>query len=120
PPSAIFATALTAPSSACAVVINRPSAEIKKPLSVRNKFPLGSNVVTQITEGRTLASRFANSDDGVWLVFACGDGRTGATVGDCAVVVTDVVGCDCCASSDSLEIRLACPTITKAASQNAL
>ena len=49
----------------CAVVTNLPSAEIKKPLSVRNKLPLESKVVTQITEGRTLASTFANSDDGV-------------------------------------------------------
>jgi hypothetical protein len=48
------------------VVTNLPSAEMKKPLSVRNKFPFASNVVTQITEGRTLASRFANSDGVVW------------------------------------------------------
>jgi len=64
-PSDVFATAFTPPSVACAVVTNLPSAEIKKPLSVRNKLPLESKVDTQITEGRTLASTFANSDDGV-------------------------------------------------------
>jgi hypothetical protein len=38
---------VNAASTACAVVTNLPSAEIKKPLSVRNKFPLESKVVTQ-------------------------------------------------------------------------
>jgi hypothetical protein len=46
-----------------------PSGEMKKPLSVRNKFPFGSNVVTQTIEGRTLASRLDNCDDGVWPAF---------------------------------------------------
>jgi hypothetical protein len=36
---------------------------MKNPLSVRSKFPFESNVVTQITEGWTLAWRFPNSED---------------------------------------------------------
>jgi len=56
---------LMPPSIARAVVASRPSAEIKKPLWVRNKFPDGSKTVTKITEGLTLLSSFAKSDDGL-------------------------------------------------------
>src|SRR5438105_4024606 len=83
PPSGVFATALTPPSIACAVVTNLPSAEIKKPLSVRNKFPFESNTVTQITAGLTLLSRFAKSDDEVRPASAPGEALVeGKGVGD--------------------------------------
>ena len=65
PPSPVFATALIPPSIACAVVTNLPSGEIKKPLSVRSKFPFSSKTLTQITAGRTLVSSLAKSDDGL-------------------------------------------------------
>jgi hypothetical protein len=46
---------------------------MKNPLSVRNRFPFESNVVTQITDGWTLAWRFPNSEAGVCAGLAEGD-----------------------------------------------
>src|SRR5436309_13000882 len=89
-----------APSIACAAVTNLPSAEMKNPLSVRNRFPFGSNDETQITEGRTLVSIFCKSDDRPWPAFASGEGViAGTALGVCGVVAVGV-GCDCCVRRD--------------------
>jgi hypothetical protein len=64
-------------------VKNLPSAEIKKPLCVRSKFPFGSKTVTQTTEGRTFVSSCVKSGDGLWPGFASGEGLAeGKGVGD--------------------------------------
>jgi hypothetical protein len=62
---------------------------MKKPLCVRNKFPDGSKTVTQITEGLTLLSSLAKSGDGLWPVFASGEGViNGAALDNGVAVVT--------------------------------
>jgi hypothetical protein len=50
---------LIPPSIACAVVMNLPSPEIKKAVSVRSNLPDESNTVIQKTAGWTL---FSNRD----------------------------------------------------------
>src|SRR5262249_17308074 len=74
---------------------------MKKPLSVRNKFPFESKAVTQITEGRTLASRFPNSVGGVWPGLDLWECLFGGVVGDCGVLVAGGGDCVCCASKES-------------------